>query len=169
MLRLLSVEHLRMFAEVLHQHSGEWFPDPRPLPDDCWGCLGSILQAVQVPMFGKVRYPDPWQRATALLVRISRRHCLPNGNKRLAAGAFLVTIRVNLETFYPGRAEKDAVMRWLHGEQSAIKALAVVAARTRSEQEDELIADVTPAARRAMTLDPPPEDGSSQGAGGSRE
>jgi len=161
----LSVEGLRRLAEALHELEDEWFPDPKSMSEECWGCLAGILQAVQEPVFGKVKYPDPWERSTALLVRISRRHCLPNGNKRLASAAFLATIFFNLETFYPDLDEEQAKDRLRHAEQAAIKALAVIAARTDSNEEEALISDVTPTARRAMTLAPLPEDGSEDARG----
>jgi len=62
------------------------------------GLLESALAAPMLAVFGEERYKSVYDKAAAYLFCISRNHPFNDGNKRTAATAAIMFLRINAET-----------------------------------------------------------------------
>ena len=60
-----------------------------------WGLLAGAAARPQASAFGEDAYPEPVDKAAALLVSLVRHHALVDGNKRLGWAAIVVFCSLN--------------------------------------------------------------------------
>lgn len=102
--------------------------EPPPVRD--WGLLESALARPQANVFGVEAYPEPHEKAAALLHSLVRNHALIDGNKRLAYTATKIMLGLNGHRLtVPSPQEGDEFIRSVAGGDHDVPEIAKVLAR----------------------------------------
>ena len=125
--------------EVATESGDEWFPNPREIPSSGWNQPGAILDSCQQKYFDVELYTEPWKRATAITVKIVRRHVLVNGNKRLALSTLPSFVWLNAPVYYPGMDQSAVRRKLLHLDGAELEHLLLEIACVPGEMSDDQV------------------------------